>query len=395
MKSPHKLKQRARRMLAAFSAILLLTHVSLAQQAGFNWCFTPASLGVPTIDGTVDEPNELGWFSAFEYTFNNGTGDPDVTVHANASTTDLNLAVQVKNDPTWDLNDTILLAIGWKAVGTGSPDTFAGIRLRPLQNGGVATPPKWSYRPGSGSTANVNWGAEQADVGWLSSKTVTGGSAPNRTWDTEIKMTFGAAKLPVPSGKPLFFYFNVFRVCSAPVCPSTAPGDDGQVVQFPWPSVKADRLDLTGDTLMPTDNIDSTPLPSLWGKGIINSTSNCTGVNFSWGDISSTPAHIVANQPVKLTAKLHNNSGNNQAATNVLAVFRKAPYGVSAFNNWFPLNQVNVPSVAWDGPALGGGAGTPAQIDWTPICGSARQWPQLHPRRLELQRGGNGHSQPR
>jgi hypothetical protein len=361
-------------LLQAFAVAILLTLTlgllprTEAQNLNYNWCFSPAydawrGFPEPVIDGTISPPEDIGWSNSFRYVFNNGTTDPDVVVLARAQNGHLDLGVTVKNDPDLSIDDTIVIAFGWydssRPGPANSPNTFARIHVSPVTTGGVPASGTWTYWSGTGSNSTVTWSASpQNQVAWLNEHTTSGGVIPALTWSTEIRIQLGASALPVPTGQPLSFYFNLFRAQA-----------DGFVTQFPWPSNKTTRLAGTDPDLLLLNIISNTPAPSFWGRGIIGATTNCNGINFSRTDITSNPAYIVANTDVALTALLHNNSidgatGATKAATQVTAAFSKAPFGMSGFNNWSPIGQVLLPSIAYDGPALGGAPGTPATVNW-------------------------------
>ena len=373
-----KILRTASRDYLALIVTLVLTTLwctrTEAQRPNYSWSFSPAyaawrNFPEPVIDGNIDSafPGDIGWSSAFKYVFNNGTGVPDVVVLARAKDDYIDLGVQVKNDPSWDLTDTIVIAFGWKSSpGTGPPDTFARIHVQPLLAGGVNMNPLSTYWTGTGGNNAVTWANQQNNVTWLEQATTTGGNpnpGGNKTWDTEIRMHLGTTKLPVPKQQPLSFYFNLVRAESGSSLPLGA-------TEFPWPSDKAGRTALTDPGIIKI-SIQNTPAPQDWGKGIIDSTANCFGINFSQSDISSVPQYLIANQAATLKAVLHNNmvdgqSGVGKAANKVDVTFFKAPYGMSGFNNWSQLGLITLSTIPYDGPGLGGAPGTVAQIPWTP-----------------------------
>jgi hypothetical protein len=318
-----------------------------------NMCFppcrgVPGSPNPPTIDGIVQE--DVGWRGAYRITFGNGTNSPHMACQALKDNSDnyVYLSFEVRNDPTFDDNDVIVINFR-PDVTNGSLTNDRKIVIYPIcgdigaggQTCSINTPddkinqlPRqlkfyknsagWIEIP-SGQVANV-----EAKV-----SSYTDGNT--KAWNVELKLptsiSSGGSQW-VNFKDEFLFYFNVIRVS----------GTDNTVSEFRWP----------GNSPLTNGDINSYPFyPWEWGKASKSNSATCNGVFLNnYSDIGTTnipSSRIVYTVPSNtLTNTFYANVRNNteiggvpQPAEDVFVRFRIANWGIPGPTDWTDIPALN------------------------------------------------------
>jgi hypothetical protein len=319
--------------------VLAAPAVAGAHNANYQMCAVQANTTwFPTIDGVMD--TDPGWMDAFAYVPESvEAGTPDVQIWSNAQASGpfLNFAFKVTNDPTYDDTDTLIMAFD---AGGGA---FHRIHIKPVHasgNGiqgacpnGSFVPAAVEYWPGTnGVNGAVAWGTKQtftdSTPAWMKACVTNSGATTTKTWTTEVQLTLGNAKLPLPLNTDIGVYVNAYRVFT-----------DGMGVQsqtqYTWPAVNGTIFNV----------IENTPNPDTWGVGRILAadTSACHGLYLTSTIEAWNPgygANIGTGHPGVISDTTQNHVSaivynDGPQATHVRATFFYFPWGST--KTWKPV----------------------------------------------------------
>ncbi len=307
----------------------------------------PGSPNPPIIDGKVQE--DVGWRGAYRVTYGNGTNVPHVAVQALKHSSDnyIFLSFEVRNDPTFDNNDVIVInfrpdaavgtfandrkiviyplcdtyGAGGQACGTTTPDDK--INQFPRQIRFYRNSQSWVEIPAS-------------QISNLEAKVRSYTDGNNKAWNVELKIPTSTSNGGSQWGNfsdNFLFYYNVIRVsgtnASEFLWPESSPLTNGQVDQYPF-------------------------YPWEWGKANKSSTAACNGVYLSnYLDIgtSNSPSSKIgysASLPNTFVntfyANVRNNSEVNgvpKMAEDVQVRFRLANWGIPSLDDWSDIQVSN------------------------------------------------------
>jgi hypothetical protein len=340
----------SRSLLLLWAAAILCSTASAQWNAAYTLC-PPQYTGVPftyqppavnstfvsTFHGDVD--NDTGWTGAFRYVLSNGTLVPDGAFQMiqNSSAHQIYMSFQMKHDPTFDTEDSIVVAFdpdqtnpnkqrliihplvgktaGTPGQGVGATDPTGKIPAGQVEY--------WKgYTPGSG------WLNFQADPAFVTvvAQSVTNGA--DSSWDVQIEIDNTVLGLPAA---PTSFgvYVNMVRIDS-----SAAPGPNTDT-QFTWPAGTPLKFLPPGSEVVLEG--DSLPDASSWGTGSLATT--CSGVNISHSDITGNHGgKISLNQPNQFSVLMHNSGP--RTANQVFATFQIANYGLPSPDDWARPGEV-------------------------------------------------------
>jgi len=315
----------------------------------------PANYSPPAIDGIISEDlgsivPDVSWTGATQIDYADGTtrdvaiaalNSPDGSGHRS-----LYVAFQVRNDPTFDAEDYVLLA--FRGPGTGTmPDTSAA-----FQEGDVVVVvypmPAGTISPGNNLTPGLVQFYRYQGGSWIpagsGSAALTGFGAKSRVlpattpqaWDLELRIPMSdrdaADSVSWPDLKDNFlFYCNVGRV----------DGSQAQVTQYLWPR---DAPYLTGtlgpDLLAASDWSSATTDPAAVGRGVYIASALDFGVD-SAGVFTNQIVHPgtnsfkarVSNSTIKETPSGPSSTTlSGEVAPQVTATFRIAAWGTNFSN---------------------------------------------------------------
>lgn len=321
----------------------------------YQACFNPSGgwgVPAPVIDGLLT--NESGWARTFQYRFQNGVAMPDANVKllATSAGSKLYVAVEVRNDTSYDALDMVLLAFQsgstWyrvivhpfpnTAVPTGVPFKVYYDKSTVLSGGLVhfgGTPTAVTPTdPSPESTAD-----DPADGKFRVWTTASGISGGVGSWTTEIAIPLGmgATQLPLPSGTDIGMYVAISRTNASPAA----------AAYYSWP------ISLWSTTSGGTLDLDhDLPNPANWGVARIGSAATCNGLSVT-GLRTLDPDNMAngsllartKDNAFRLTVK---NTGTDNIA-GVTAKFSVGLWGV-------PLSWRNVASSPSAGSTVNAGA---------------------------------------
>lgn len=305
----------------------------------------------PHIDGKVQE--DVGWRGAYRITHGSGTNKPHVAFQTLKHETDdfIYLSFEVRNDPTFDDDDVIVLNFRPDISKTAYANDRR-IVIYPLcdNNGaggstcGTTTPddkidqlPRLiKYYKNSSFWSEIEGGINNCDV---KVRSHTDGSS--KAWYLEIKVPTSTGRGGgqwVNFADEFLFYYNVLRVMSSPTGDITS--------EFRWP---LEAPEVNGDlNLYPF-------YPWEWGKANKSNTAKCNGVYFgSYSDIgtTNTPTSKIGFTPLSsantVTNTFYANVRNNtkigsvpQQANKISVLFRVANWGIPSYADWNTISAAN------------------------------------------------------
>lgn len=319
-----------------------------------NLCFPPHR-GVPydndppEIDGRVQE--DVGWRGAYRLTYGNGTDTAHVAFQGLKDNSDpyLYLSFEVRNDPTFDMTDVVVINFRPSANG-GSASEDRRIMIFPLCNdigaGGpdctLDTPDDKVNRPpqlvevwkNSAPWELASGPPENLDVK-VRSYTVGNTNA----WNVEVKVPTSIAEGGgewIDFSDEFLFYFNVIRVSSVA---------GGTASEFRWPRNAPEVYDV----------LDSYPFsPAEWGEASKGGTDQCKGVWVNWSDVgtANTPSseiqftappnpNTVTNEFFSIVRNDTEIGGVPAPAEDVRVRFRIANWGIPGLGDWSDIPADN------------------------------------------------------
>ncbi len=286
-------------------------------------------------NGDID--NDTGWTGAFRYVLWNGTTNADGAVQMiqDKSKKLIYVSIQIKNDPTFDLYDAIILGFDRD----GSNADLQRLIIKPLvglgkgnvdPNGVLPNAIEYDtgYTPGGGGPGTGTWATANTDPTWVTARARSAGVAPALSWNVEILIdNSNPLNGPqLPTGSDFGMYINLVRV------DSTLGVGNETATEFTWPAATPLALPLNGAPALLEG--DSLPAKASWGVVTLANTTSCVGVNFAPGDAitNNFPGIIALNKPNQFSVKLVNSGTAN--AQNVSALFQIANYGLPAPEDW-------------------------------------------------------------
>lgn len=301
----------------------------------------------PEIDGRVQE--DVGWRGAYRLTYGNGTDTAHVAFQGLKHNSDpyLYLSFEVRNDPTFDSADVIVINFRPSANG-GSVSNDRRIFIFPLCDdigaGGpnctldtpddkVDRPPKL-FRVWKNSENWVELGSGQPTNLDVKVRSFTNGSS--KAWNVEVMVPTSVAAGGsewIDFSDEFLFYFNVIRASSL----------DAFASEFRWPR-NAPEV---------SSALDSYPFsPAEWGEGTKNSTARCKGVWLEWSDVGTnnspsssikftTPPNTFTNTFVSTVRNDTEIGGVPQPAEDVRVRFRIANWGIPGLGDWNDIPAAN------------------------------------------------------
>lgn len=325
--------------LTVLGATLLLRALPAeAANPNFRLCFRPVinvpgptSMQPPNPDGIIN--NDFGWTDGWRYVFGNGTPVSDVIVQAVRTTTDLYMSFEVNNDPSFDEQDVIVLALD----PTGAAADQRRLHIFPVFTGtgaaGTGDPREVQYWANSTTWNSTPAGAPPAGT---IIKVTSAGVAPNVSYFVEVKLP--RAAYAIPAAADFGLYFNVLRT----------DGVLGTVNEKFWPT-NATPIGIF---------LTNTPPANEWGTA--NVAGACNGVSVLPSGITTNniPQYKISlTGPNVFSALVSNNSidsaGNPVAATQVNATFRIANFGLPAPDSWANVPAPGNPTAPANVPASG------------------------------------------
>jgi Cys-rich repeat protein len=333
-------------------------------------CLGFRSNPAPAINGTIESEE---WINSFRYVLGdgNGTSVPHAVAQGMRDSGNLYLSFEVNNDPTFDLDDAIVLAFD----PDGSAANHRRIHIYPVFPAGAdgsGAPQKVEYWKSS----TPDWtSSSQAPVdptpSWLLNniRVTSLDSGSSKHWRVEVKIPIVAGAndpgINLPGNDDFGFYFSTLVVgtgfCSVTTskhcttnsdCPGGETCDTGtsRVAEESWP------LNTNVGTF-----IEQTPAVGAWGNGVFGVVSN--GVTISSTDITTDQVpdhHIEVDLPNTFRANVHNRtvntSGAGVLARNVRVSFRLKNFGIPGVSPWDLVPTGNNPTPVHDIPA---GVGAP------------------------------------
>ena len=342
------------------------------QYSGVPFTYLPPAVDgtfVTNFQGNVD--NDTGWTGAFRYVMWNGTALPDgaFQIIQDSSTKHIYLSFQMKHDPTFDTEDSIVLGFDPDNLVLGDGITHPNMQriiIHPVVGGVGATDPAGKLAAGQieywkGWVKGTGWQNEQTDPALVTAVARSAGVAGDYSWDVQIRIDNSVLGLPA-SPKPFGIYVNLVRVDSNSVTDT----------QFTWPASTPLKVLIPGDEVVLEG--DSLPDPSAFGTGSLNTA--CSGVNISTSDITGSHGGTISlNQPNQFSVLMHNSG--SQTANKVFATFQIANYGLPTPDDWARPGEVFSNLITQDplpndatqaGVTIGSGGGTATLSTgmWTP-----------------------------
>jgi len=308
----------------------------------------PTNNNPPVIDGELQD--DVGWRGASRLTYGTGTDPAHVAFQALKHNSEpyLYLSFEVRNDPTFDDNDVIVLNFRPSEIG-GSASSDRRIFIFPIcDNDGAAGPNcdlitpenKVDREPRLVKVWQNSNSWTELTAGQPTNLTVKVSSFPygdSRAWNLEVKVPTSTAtggQEWIDFSDNFLFYFNVIRVSSL----------DATASEFIWPR---NAPEVNGDIYNYAFS------PSEWGVGSRSNTEVCKGVWLKWSDIGTT------NDPfseIKFTTPPPNNITNTFFATvrndteingmyhmveDITVRFRIANWGIPGLGDWTDIPAAN------------------------------------------------------
>jgi len=303
----------------------------------------------PEIDGRIQE--DVGWRGAYRLTYGNGTDTAHMAFQGlkHRSEPYLYLSFEVRNDPTFDTTDLVVINFR-PSVNGGSASDDRRIFIFPLCNdigaGGpnctLDTPDdKIDRLPNlvqvwKNSAAWVELASGQPTNLDVKVRSLTDGSS--KAWNVEAKVPTSVAAGGgewIDFSDEFLFYFNVIRVSSL----------DGTASEFRWPR----NAPKVGGAL------DSYPFsPAEWGEANKSNTARCKGVWLEWSDVgtynspsssikfTTPPAQNIVTNTFFCTPRNDTEIGGvPQPAEDVRVRFRIANWGIPGLGDWADIPAAN------------------------------------------------------
>jgi len=345
------------RVLFLCAALALCSSASAQWNSSYTLC-APQYTGVPftykppAVNGTFvsafggNVDNDTGWTGAFRYVLWDGSPMPDgdgaFQVLQDNTTNHIYLSFQMKNDPTYDNESSIILAFDPDNQVLSDGITHPNLQriiIHPVIGGVGATDPMGAIPPGSveywkgwvaGTGPGTGWGVVNpvqqpplpaTFVQVVAQSPVYTGVPGEYTWDVEVEIDNSVLGLPA-APKNFGMYVNMVRIDS-----STSPYTD---TQFSWPAITPLGISLPPGAEVVLEG-NSLPATSMWGTGSL--ATSCSGVYISPGDITGNHGGTISlNDPNQFSVLMHNSGTRN--AQQVFATFQIANYGLPGPDDW-------------------------------------------------------------
>jgi len=295
------------------------------QYTGVPYTWVPPAVDgtfVSTFNGDVDK--DTGWTNGFRYVLSNGTPAVDGSVQAVQDSFNhvIYLAFQIKNDTSFDTEDSIVIGFNPDNTGPGvAGANMQRIIIHPVVGGVGATDPAGhlaagqieyakGYNPGAGG-----WPGPTLDPPFITAVAQSAGAGPPLTWNLQVRIKADGTGLNLPVGD-FGMYINLVRVANA-----------GTDTQFTFPPSTPLIVPIQGTEILLEG--DSLPLTNAWGTASL--ATSCTGVAVT--SVSSNHAGVISlNQPNIFSAVVTNSGTKN--ANNIKATFQIANFGLPAPDEW-------------------------------------------------------------
>ena len=303
----------------------------------------PDNNNPPVIDGEVRD--DVGWRGAYRLTYGTGTDPAHMAFQAlkHNSQPYLYLSFEVRNDPTFDDDDVVVICL--------RPDANSGSAIddRRLFIFPVCSPAD----PGCDLDTlddDVNRPPRLVEV-WRNSDSWTSISQPggldvkvrshpdgsSLAWNLEVKVPTSinaGGQEWIDFSDNFLFYFNVIRVSSP-----------DPTSEFLWP---INAPEVNGDI----HNYAFSP--SEWGVGSRSNTEVCKGVSLKWSDIgtiedpvskikfTTPPPNTITNT---FFATVRNNTeinGMYHMVEDIMVRFRMANWGIPGPDDWADIPATNL-----------------------------------------------------
>jgi hypothetical protein len=305
-------------------------------------CLAFRTGAAPVIDGN---PSDDSWISAFRYVLGdgNGTAVPHATAQGMRTSDAIYLSFEVNNDPTFDLDDAIVLAFD----PDGNASNHRRIHIFPVfpagaGAGGVpqaiqywkdsASPQPWTD-PGRAPDPTPTWLSDNIRV-------TSDDSGTSKHWRVEIKIPIVANAndpgINLPSNDDFGFYFSVLVA-------ETVNNVTNLVAEESWP------LNTNVGAF-----IENTPVVGSWGNGIFGLRNNGVSIASISTD-QPNPLHIEIDQPNVFRCDVENRmtdvNGSAVVANNVQVTFRLKNFGIPGHSPWEQIPTGNNPQPPHNIPA--------------------------------------------
>lgn len=308
----------------------------------------------PKIDGSVE--NDFGWTGAYRATYSDGADPAPAAIQTlkHNSQPFLYFSAEIKNDPTFDNDDLVVLNFRPSDAATASPTDDIKIFIYPLTSGSSAATDV-SARQVTVWKDSTHWTPITSPTD-LEVKVSYGGTGSSKNWNVEVQVpTTGTVWGGPDFADDFLFYANILRVDSTGTKPIAA--------QFRWPRNAPEIAEF------PTIPVDEYAFfPAEWGNATKSNTAPMKGVSLSANDIGTKnpqPHQINLTGKNTFFAKVKNDSevgGVAQLAEKVKVRFRIANWGITSSDNWTDIPAANNPTSPQDVPAGGTQEFT---LDWT------------------------------
>jgi hypothetical protein len=342
------------------------TNLCVPQYTGVPFTYSPPDVTGFAMDFSGNVDLDTGWNGAFRYVLWNGTPAPDGAVQSIQDNTKkyLYFSAQIKNDPTFDGEDSIILAFNPDNVNASTPGqlypNLQRLIIHPVVGGVGANDPNGllpagaieyvkGYTAGPSGPGSGSWPAVSLDPPWITVRARSAGAGPF-SWDVEVLIDNSNPSGPnLPTNSKFGLYVNLVRVDSS-VNPNAT--------QFTWPA--STQLAVPLSPVPAILEADSLPATTSWGAATLRSGLSCTGVHFAPSDIQSNHSGVIAlNKPNQFSVTLYN-SGTSDAQ-NVSALFQIANYGLPAPFDWVRPGEAAsnlIPNDPVTAPKISGGGGS-------------------------------------
>ena len=312
----------------------------------------PGNNNPPIIDGIIQE--DVAWTGATRLTYGDGSASPHVAFQALKAGYYLFLSFEVKNDPSFDNSDVVVINFRKSSSG-GSVEDDRKIFIYPICDGIGAA--------GSDCTLDtpddkINRPPRLIEV-WKNSSNWTGSTLPTNSevkvrsftngssyaWNLEVKVPMRTAEGGqewIDLDDDFLFYFNVMRASSI----------DNSLSEFRWPR---SAPEIIGD-------LDSYPFfPEEWGRGTKSDSVICKGVWIERSDIGTendplhqikftAPPNTYTNTFYAVVKNDTELGGTPQVAQDVRVQFRLANWGIPGPGDWayIPATNPGCPDLSYD-----------------------------------------------
>ena len=349
----HRTKRLCRRLLCGTGLTVLVIAqliwtLPLQTHAQDKLCFKVS--GSPVIDGVL--ASDSGWAVPVTYVFNNGSPEPHTIVRMVRDFSNVYISFEVNNDPSFENDDVIALAIGPDADATHDQR----ILIYPVATGvgNANAAPGGKPRLVEYWTNSTTWNSttKLTNPIWLRSSDEPGGGqdnirvtssnnvVPMKSYIVEVRLPINADPalgINFPAGGDFKLYFNIIRVTT-----NMGSIEPLALDELKWPTTASPIAGADPAFIGVSTN---TPARTDWGTGTTN-TGTCTGVSIlSIGSNNADPTLINVNSTNNVFNAQVTNTGS-AAASGVRVTFRSYRFGIAASGLGNPLPAPNNPTAA-------------------------------------------------